>query len=184
MGIGASKEGFSVFGMLNKCVSPLGKRRLKLWFLRPIVNISVLQQRQAAVSAFMRIPDHMKHIQVVSFPWDMGSAEAFCSLKACICSSLWRHKCNVACETTSHIALIAMTDCSSVKTMARLQAVLRKIKDVPKQLHELKNKLGGFKVADFRSLQESAANMLMLKEALTTASQVCCQRKLLAHNSP
>jgi len=39
MGIGQSKEGFSVFGLMNKCVSPMGKRQLRLWFLRPIVNL-------------------------------------------------------------------------------------------------------------------------------------------------
>ncbi len=42
MGIGSSKEGFSVFGSLNRCVSPAGKRLLRTWFLRPIVNLKVL----------------------------------------------------------------------------------------------------------------------------------------------
>lgn len=46
MGVGQSKEGFSIFGMLNKCVSPMGKRLLKLWFSRPIVNLAVLEDRQ------------------------------------------------------------------------------------------------------------------------------------------
>ena len=46
MGVGQSKEGFSLFGMLNHCVSPMGKRLLKLWFSRPIVNLAVLQDRQ------------------------------------------------------------------------------------------------------------------------------------------
>ena len=41
MGIGNSKEGFSVFGLLNRCVTPMGKRMLRLWFLRPIVNLKV-----------------------------------------------------------------------------------------------------------------------------------------------
>ncbi len=41
MGIGQSKEGFSVFDLMNKCVSPMGKRQLRLWFLRPIVNLQV-----------------------------------------------------------------------------------------------------------------------------------------------
>ena len=46
MGIGSSKEGFSVFGMLNRCVSPAGRRLLRLWFLRPIVSLPVIRDRQ------------------------------------------------------------------------------------------------------------------------------------------
>jgi hypothetical protein len=38
---GQAKEGFSVFGSLNKCVSPQGRRLLRLWFCRPIVNLQV-----------------------------------------------------------------------------------------------------------------------------------------------
>ena len=41
MGIGGAKEGFSVYGLLNRCVSPMGKRMLRLWFLRPIINLEV-----------------------------------------------------------------------------------------------------------------------------------------------
>ena len=39
MGIGTSKEGFSVFGMLNCCVSPMGRKLMRSWFLRPVVNL-------------------------------------------------------------------------------------------------------------------------------------------------
>ena len=47
MGIGSSKEGFSVFGMLsNRCVSPAGRKLLRLWFLRPIVSLPVIRERQ------------------------------------------------------------------------------------------------------------------------------------------
>nr|AKI32383.1 DNA mismatch repair protein MSH5 [Watanabea reniformis] len=65
MGIGQSKEGFSVFGMMNKCVSPMGKRLLKLWFLRPIINLDVLRERQAAIKLLMRAPDVIKSLQDV-----------------------------------------------------------------------------------------------------------------------
>lgn len=41
MGIGGAKEGFSVYGLLCRCVSPMGKRMLRLWFLRPIINLDV-----------------------------------------------------------------------------------------------------------------------------------------------
>ncbi|CAI5502475.1 unnamed protein product, partial [Closterium sp. Naga37s-1] len=39
MGIGKTKEGFSVFGLLNKCVTAGGRSMLRMWFLRPIVEL-------------------------------------------------------------------------------------------------------------------------------------------------
>ncbi|KAL4579994.1 hypothetical protein LXL04_016166 [Taraxacum kok-saghyz] len=52
MGIGRSKEGFSVFGMMNKCVTPMGKRLLRTWFLRPILDLDNLNSRLDAISFF------------------------------------------------------------------------------------------------------------------------------------
>ena len=65
MGIGQSKEGFSVYGMLNTCASTMGRRLLRLWFLRPIVNLEVLNQRQDAVHFFMHAPDVIKSVKSV-----------------------------------------------------------------------------------------------------------------------
>ncbi|DBA75705.1 TPA: MutS protein msh5 [Trebouxia sp. C0005] len=65
MGIGQSKEGFSVFGMLNSCVSSMGRRLLRLWFLRPIINLDMLNQRQDAVHFFMHAPDIIKSVKSV-----------------------------------------------------------------------------------------------------------------------
>ncbi|TVU20034.1 hypothetical protein EJB05_36221 [Eragrostis curvula] len=53
MGIGRAKEGFSIFGMLNKCVTPMGRRLLKSWFLRPIIDINVINNRLNTVSFFI-----------------------------------------------------------------------------------------------------------------------------------
>jgi len=41
MGIGQSKEGFSLLSMLNGCVGVPGRRLMRLWFLRPIVDVQV-----------------------------------------------------------------------------------------------------------------------------------------------
>ena len=49
MGIGQSKEGFSAFGIFNQCVSPMGKRLLRLWFRRPIVNLTAIKDRQVGM---------------------------------------------------------------------------------------------------------------------------------------
>ena len=43
MGIGQSKEGFSLLAMLNGCVGVSGRRLMRLWFLRPIVDLQVLR---------------------------------------------------------------------------------------------------------------------------------------------
>ncbi|CAN6557834.1 unnamed protein product [Malus baccata var. baccata] len=53
MGIGRAKEGFSVFGMMNKCVTPMGRRLLRSWFLRPILDLEVLNNRLNAISFFL-----------------------------------------------------------------------------------------------------------------------------------
>ncbi|PPR89148.1 hypothetical protein GOBAR_AA31540 [Gossypium barbadense] len=45
MGIGRAKEGFSVFGIMNKCVTPMGRRLLRNWFLRPILDLENLNNR-------------------------------------------------------------------------------------------------------------------------------------------
>ncbi|CAL9122662.1 unnamed protein product [Musa textilis] len=53
MGIGRAKEGFSVFGMFNKCVTPMGRRLLRAWFLRPILDLDILNNRLNTISFFL-----------------------------------------------------------------------------------------------------------------------------------
>ncbi|CAN8258651.1 unnamed protein product [Cochlearia groenlandica] len=53
MGIGRAKEGFSVFGMMNKCSTPMGRRLLRSWFMRPILDLEVLDRRLNAISFFV-----------------------------------------------------------------------------------------------------------------------------------
>ncbi|XVF03835.1 hypothetical protein REPUB_Repub05bG0026900 [Reevesia pubescens] len=53
MGIGRAKEGFSVFGIMNKCVTPMGRRLLRNWFLRPILDLENLNNRLNAISFFL-----------------------------------------------------------------------------------------------------------------------------------
>ncbi|XP_074291392.1 DNA mismatch repair protein MSH5-like isoform X2 [Silene latifolia] len=53
MGIGRSKEGFSVFGVMNKCVTPMGRRLLRNWFLRPILDLEILNSRLDAITFFL-----------------------------------------------------------------------------------------------------------------------------------
>lgn len=60
---GVAKEGFSVFGLLNKCVSAVGKRLLRLWFARPILNLGVLNDRLDAIEFFVQRPDAVKALR-------------------------------------------------------------------------------------------------------------------------
>ncbi|KAL9226114.1 hypothetical protein vseg_001964 [Gypsophila vaccaria] len=53
MGIGRAKEGFSVFGLMNKCVTPMGRRLLRNWFLRPIIDLETLNSRLDAIAFFL-----------------------------------------------------------------------------------------------------------------------------------
>ncbi|CAK9321791.1 unnamed protein product [Citrullus colocynthis] len=60
MGIGRAKEGFSVFGMMNKCVTPMGRRLLRNWFLRPLLDLEILNKRLNAISFFIS-SDELMH---------------------------------------------------------------------------------------------------------------------------
>ncbi|PWW76611.1 hypothetical protein C7212DRAFT_357556 [Tuber magnatum] len=61
---GRGKEGLSLFGIMNLTRSPLGHTMLKQWFLRPSLSIEVINERQDAISAFLR-PDTSHMIQVI-----------------------------------------------------------------------------------------------------------------------
>ncbi|XP_021758950.1 DNA mismatch repair protein MSH5 isoform X2 [Chenopodium quinoa] len=63
MGIGRAKEGFSVFGMMNKCVTPMGRRLLRNWFLRPILDLEILNSRLDAISFFLCSEELMTSIR-------------------------------------------------------------------------------------------------------------------------
>ncbi|XP_035829807.1 mutS protein homolog 5 [Aplysia californica] len=62
LGASGSKEGLSLFGILNRCKSANGTRRLRHWFLRPIKNAALLRQRHDAVSFFLT----PRNLEVVS----------------------------------------------------------------------------------------------------------------------
>ncbi|XP_013079095.2 mutS protein homolog 5-like [Biomphalaria glabrata] len=50
----SSKEGLSLFGILNRCKSTSGSRKLRYWFLRPLKNVSILNERFDAISYFLK----------------------------------------------------------------------------------------------------------------------------------
>ncbi|GAA5820833.1 hypothetical protein JCM11251_001834 [Rhodosporidiobolus azoricus] len=50
----ASKEGLSLFGITNLARTPLGRSLMKQWFLRPSLELDVIECRQDAVECFLR----------------------------------------------------------------------------------------------------------------------------------
>eukprot|EP01012_Entosiphon_sulcatum_P031000 TRINITY_DN3863_c0_g1_i21.p1 TRINITY_DN3863_c0_g1~~TRINITY_DN3863_c0_g1_i21.p1 ORF type:complete len:635 (-),score=88.25 TRINITY_DN3863_c0_g1_i21:401-2305(-) len=51
-GIGCSKEGLSLFGLLNKTVSSVGKALLRHWLLTPLTDLAAINERLAVVEYF------------------------------------------------------------------------------------------------------------------------------------
>ncbi|KAJ8442960.1 hypothetical protein Cgig2_019533 [Carnegiea gigantea] len=78
MGIGRAKEGFSLFGMMNKCVTPLGRRLLRSWFLRPILDMEILNSRLDAVSFYRTILIYLNATKISFF---LHSEELMASLR-------------------------------------------------------------------------------------------------------
>jgi len=106
MGIGRAKEGFSVFGMLNKCVTPMGRRLLRAWFLRPIIDIDAINNRLNTITFFLCCEEVMSALRetlksvrdVPRMLQKFNSPNSFCTSSdwntflKCICSLLHINK--------------------------------------------------------------------------------------------
>ncbi|CAG8489217.1 10316_t:CDS:10 [Ambispora gerdemannii] len=53
-----AKEGLSIFGILNKTRTPTGKQLFKQWFLRPSLDINILEERFRTIDCFLQ-PDNI-----------------------------------------------------------------------------------------------------------------------------
>ncbi|CAE1256771.1 MSH5 [Acanthosepion pharaonis] len=60
-GLNSSKEGLSLFGILNRCKSQIGSKLLRNWFLRPLRDLTILQQRHNAIAYLMS----SSHIEIL-----------------------------------------------------------------------------------------------------------------------
>ncbi|XP_062522502.1 mutS protein homolog 5-like isoform X2 [Corticium candelabrum] len=58
----STREGLSLFGICNRTRTTIGSRRLKLWFLQPLRDITVLQKRINAVE-FLTSTRHVDVVQ-------------------------------------------------------------------------------------------------------------------------
>ncbi|CAG8852259.1 16609_t:CDS:2, partial [Racocetra persica] len=53
-----AKEGLSLFGILNNTRTVLGKYLLKQWFLRPTLDLAVLDERHRTIECLLQ-PDNL-----------------------------------------------------------------------------------------------------------------------------
>ncbi|KAK8969744.1 DNA mismatch repair protein MSH5 [Platanthera guangdongensis] len=97
---------FSVFGMFNKCVTPMGRRLLRTWFLRPILDLNILNSRLNTISFFLCCEELMSALQetlksVRDIPYMLkkfNSPSTLCtvadwnSFLKCVCSLLHINK--------------------------------------------------------------------------------------------
>ncbi|MCJ1423469.1 hypothetical protein MMC29_001352 [Sticta canariensis] len=108
MGVGQAKEGLSVYGMLNKCVTSMGRRLLQLWLLRPIINLEM---------------------------YTIGDAHAGADLVCVIAGITGSAIVQVIRERQDAVSMFMHAPADSLKS---LKALLSKIKDVPKILQRLR----------------------------------------------
>ncbi|GAA5920451.1 hypothetical protein JCM1841_004561 [Sporobolomyces salmonicolor] len=52
------KEGLSLFGIVNIARTPLGRALMRQWFVRPSLELDVIEQRQATVECFLRLENY------------------------------------------------------------------------------------------------------------------------------
>ena len=64
-GAARAKEGFSLYGILNRTYSTVGRRQLKRWMLKPVMDCAELERRYDALQTFMA-PRNAELVKLVS----------------------------------------------------------------------------------------------------------------------
>lgn len=54
-GTGGTKEGFSLYSLLNRCSSKLGSRCMRQWMLRPLTSVQSIKLRQSGIELLMMV---------------------------------------------------------------------------------------------------------------------------------
>lgn len=88
-----SSEGLSLFGIMNKCKTPVGKKLMREWFLRPLLDQEMIFERHQAVSYFLR-PTNREFTQTVlrnlakfkDLPRILGRIRSICASVSDWCS--------------------------------------------------------------------------------------------------
>ncbi|KAH7281529.1 hypothetical protein KP509_36G052100 [Ceratopteris richardii] len=64
MGIGKAKEGFSLFGIFaDRCATLMGRHLLRTWFLRPIVDMDIINNRLDFIAIFLHLDEIVAALQ-------------------------------------------------------------------------------------------------------------------------
>ena len=91
-----------MYGVLNKCVSPPGKRLLRLWLLRPLVDVPALHARLDAVAYFLSHGEVVRSSTPHTHQWRVK--KQFDSIVSCpggstvMCVVDWLARVEVACD--------------------------------------------------------------------------------------
>ncbi|QDZ21924.1 DNA mismatch repair protein MSH5 [Chloropicon primus] len=95
--VNSSKEGLSLYTLLDHCCTSQGKRLLKNWLLNPITNIREIEQRQGEVSYFLSLPSELLNTM----------QDHLCVMKT-MSSTLRQVMCHQGCGRTSKGHLIML----------------------------------------------------------------------------
>ena len=55
--------GLSLFSCLDDCRTPMGRRTLREWILRPLMDVQAIERRQSAIGALMDAPSDLARLQ-------------------------------------------------------------------------------------------------------------------------
>jgi len=145
MGIGSSKEGFSLFGFMNNCQTPMGKALLRLLLCQPSRDLAEINARLDAVEFLATRPHTLAALQ--------GTLKTVKDLTKLIdkCGSLSR----------SPPPECASTQDTSWPASGHLPSPARR----PRRLQR---STGAFDVRDFASTRATLGSMLRLQSTFST----------------
>lgn len=84
-GSGNAKEGFSLFSLLDRTRSPSGRRKLRDWMQKPLVDVDSIQSRQDGVELFMLASIQEAAVSICGLLDSVGSVDQILvRLRKCI----------------------------------------------------------------------------------------------------
>src|SRR6185369_4574501 len=53
----------TLYSVINKCVNPMGKRKLRSWILNPLINSEIIKERFVSVDFFYNQPQLLSNLR-------------------------------------------------------------------------------------------------------------------------
>jgi MutS domain III len=119
-GHGNSKEGLSLFALLDRTKSRLGRQRLHEWMMKPLGELSEITRRQDGVELFSCFPEMKRHVtELVEYLFRVGAVDKLMlRIKKC-------------CAKPSDFLLLSKALSSAVAIVNTLyEGVLKELKNV------------------------------------------------------